>query len=225
MKHYDTKSLRLKFHVNDKVSFEFSKQVLSGMIARLNPKRAHIIGEDGQEYQIPYEMLTLLAKNQKNLEKSRGRLELEAIKRLALKFMTKHNLHDWSFEFDNGSTRAGCCKYGKKLITLSHEYARYTSIKDIKNTILHEIAHALVGAKHHHDAVWKAKAIEIGCSGERCHDIQFTPPRYLVKCKNNCWVAAAERRRRNTVCKHCNGEIIYLTYTDERWDREAKQRI
>ena len=36
-------------------------------------------------------------------------------------------------------------------------------------SLLHEIAHALVGRKHNHDAEWKAKAREIGCTGERTH--------------------------------------------------------
>ncbi len=59
--------------------------------------------------------------------------------------------------------------------------------EEVKDTILHEIAHALVGKAHHHDDVWRAKALEIGCSGRRCHDLQFTPPRYLVTCERGCW--------------------------------------
>src|SRR5690606_4367091 len=31
----------------------------------------------------------------------------------------------------------------------------------------HEIAHALVGSRHGHDDVWRAKALAIGCSGSR----------------------------------------------------------
>ncbi len=226
MKQHNTENLRLKFQVNDKVRFEFKGQVLLGIIARLNPKRAYIVCEDDQEYQIPYSMLTLLFKAyNRYLGKSRGKLELEAIKRLAKKLMAQHNLSGWDFQFDNGSKRAGCCNYRKKLISLAYEYARYASVKDIKNTLLHEIAHALVGSEHNHDAIWKAKAIEIGCSGERCHDVQFTPPKYIMKCQNNCWVTTADRRRQNKVCGCCSGEIIYSTYTYERWDKESRQRI
>lgn len=36
--------------------------------------------------------------------------------------------------------------------------------EDIKDTVLHEIAHAIVGGKHHHDCVWKACCNKIGCS-------------------------------------------------------------
>lgn len=35
--------------------------------------------------------------------------------------------------------------------------------EDIKDTVLHEIAHAIVGGKHHHNNVWKACCNKIGC--------------------------------------------------------------
>lgn len=37
----------------------------------------------------------------------------------------------------------------------------------IENTVLHEIAHAMVGNKHHHDRVWRDCAQRIGCNGNR----------------------------------------------------------
>jgi hypothetical protein len=36
----------------------------------------------------------------------------------------------------------------------------------IRDTILHEVAHALVGENHNHDEAWRAKAIELGATGE-----------------------------------------------------------
>lgn len=35
--------------------------------------------------------------------------------------------------------------------------------EDIKDTVLHEIAHAIVGGRHHHDCVWKACCNKMGC--------------------------------------------------------------
>ena len=49
---------------------------------------------------------------------------------------------------------------------------------EIEDTLLHEIAHALVGRRHHHDAVWRAKAREIGCTGQRCHSVSFASTRW-----------------------------------------------
>ena len=90
---------------------------------------------------------------------------------------------------------------------------------DIDDTLLHEIAHALVGKAHGHDQVWQAKAVALGCSGRRCHDVQFTPPRYIVTCANACWVTTAERRQRGAVCRTCHGPVRYTTYTEHRWQQ------
>lgn len=213
--------LRLQFHVNDTVSFDFKGQERSGIITRLNPKRAHIVCANNQEYQVPYALLTLSAPAKKTADSStiRTSSELEAIVRLAQRLIQQHHLEQWSFQFDHGTRRAGCCHYDQQVISMSYEFARHASEEDIRETILHEIAHALAGKSHNHDAMWRAKAREIGCSGNRCHDIQFMLPRYIVTCENHCWVATAERRQRNRVCKHCHGKLLYQTYTEARWKR------
>ena len=91
--------------------------------------------------------------------------------------------------------------------------------EEIDDTLLHEIAHALVGKAHGHDQVWQAKAVALGCSGKRCHDVQFTPPCYIVTCDKACWVTTAERRTRGAVCRTCHGLVRYTTYTEERWQQ------
>ena len=211
---------RARFNAGDRVSFAFRSTVLHGVVVRLNQTRTHVLGEDGKEYQVPYGMLNSLGMNQSLATTTRNEAELDAIARLARELIAKHQLNQWSFQFDNGTKRAGCCQYATRLLSLSHEFAKRAPEEEISETILHEIAHALVGQAHGHDDVWRAKAGEIGCSGRRCHDLQFTPPRYIVKCEQNCWVATAERRRRGVVCKHCRGTVVYLTYTEERWSSE-----
>ena len=217
-----TDSLRLQFHVNDRVSFVFKKQKLQGTITRLNPKRAHIICENENEFQVSYALLTQISRpdTQDETVINRNEVELEAIAERARAIIAQHRLNQWSFQFDHGIRRAGCCQYDTHVISLSYNYAKYTSDQNIQEAILHEIAHALVGKEHNHDALWRAKAIELGCSGNRCHDIQFTPPRYIVKCQNNCWIATAERRRRGALCRTCHGKVSYMTYSEERWAKE-----
>jgi len=221
--HSRADQLRLQFQVNDRVSFELKRQVVQGVLTRLNPKRAHVLCDDDEEYQVPYGLLTVISTTQNGSAINQNAAELNAIAELARELMARHQLSHWSFQFDHGTKRAGCCHYKTQVISVSIEYAKHSSEAEIKDTILHEIAHALVGKAHNHDAVWKAKAVEIGCSGQRCHDVEFTPPRYIVKCQNNCWVATAERKRRGSVCKKCHGNLIYLTYTEERWDIEKRQ--
>ena len=53
------------------------------------------------------------------------------------------------------------CKNGKKII-LNVEYVIHTSKEEIKNTILHQIAHLLVGVDNGHNEIWQEKAKELG---------------------------------------------------------------
>ena len=90
--------------------------------------------------------------------------------------MTQHGLiaKGWSFEFDTAKRRFGVCRYGSKRIGLSAPLTNANEEAQVKDTILHEIAHALVGHGHGHDSVWKAKCREIGAKPERCYTQEDT---------------------------------------------------
>lgn len=90
--------------------------------------------------------------------------------RLARSLMNQHGLGHWAFEFDRAKVRAGICCHGQRVISLSEPLTRVHTEAVVRNTILHEIAHGLVGGGHGHDAVWRAKARSIGCDGKRCYD-------------------------------------------------------
>ena len=82
----------------------------------------------------------------------------------------------WKFGFDLAPARGGICRDTEKQITLSVTYCLKASEAEIIDTILHEIAHAIVGPRHGHDAVWKAVAQRIGGTAERCHRVEHTTP-------------------------------------------------
>lgn len=195
--------LRARFAPNDPVEFRFRNGMKKGTLGRTNPKRA-IVCVDDEEYHVPYECLIPLEENADEREQ-----RMESILQQALELMHKYGLIKWCFKFDHSTRRAGCCSYRNKTISISFELARNASASDIRDTILHEIAHALVGKKHNHDTVWQTKAREIGCSGERCHRMVFSPPRYHVTCANGCWTHTAERRNPSLVCRTCGGKLIY----------------
>lgn len=199
-------NLRARFAVDDPVCFEYRRSMLEGTLIRTNPKRA-IVRVGIEEYQVPYECLILVGDIDRQREE-----RMETILELALGLIHEHGLNEWRFEFDHSTRRAGCCNCRDKRISISFDLARNAADEDIRDTLLHEIAHALVGNKHHHDAVWKAKAREIGCSGERCHRLRFVRPRYSVSCENNCWTHTAERRDRRLLCRTCGGKLIYSPY-------------
>jgi len=116
-------------------------------------------------------------------------MDLYEARKLAIELMDKHELllSGWYLSFDNAKRRFGCCNYGLKQISLSKHLVSLNAEADVKNTILHEIAHALVGFKHHHDWVWKTKAMEIGCTGDRCYsskNVATPEAKYLLVCPN-----------------------------------------
>ena len=115
-------------------------------------------------------------------------MELQAAKTLALRLMNEHGLLEsrWTFTFDNAIRRFGSCQYRGRRITLSKKLVSINDEARVRNTILHEIAHALTPG-HHHDSVWQRMAISIGCDGERCYDskeVSTPETRYVGTCPN-----------------------------------------
>ena len=125
--------------------------------------------------------------------------------------MAKHGLiqSNWRFEFDNARRRFGVCKYSTKIIGLSQHLVALNDEAQVKDTILHEIAHALVGPKHGHDWVWRRKAIEIGCNGERCYksaEVATPQSKYIAECVGCKKIYKAHKKRKiNRSCKNCSG--------------------
>ena len=100
------------------------------------------------------------------------------------RLLREHGLDDWTIVADRAKTRAGVCRFGRRQIGISAPLTVLHSEEEVLDTILHEIAHALVGPQHGHDAVWRAKAREIGCSGERCvsSDAPRVPGDWVGRC-------------------------------------------
>lgn len=129
-----------------------------------------------------------------------------------------HKLVGWNLVFDHAKRRLGVCKHRRKQIGISSYMLAdpETSEQNVKNTLIHEIAHALVGKKHGHDAVWKAKAVSIGCDGSRCgRSFESTPKPYVIRCKKGCWSVGRFRWQAvgdllKRPCRKCGGGLEYL---------------
>lgn len=91
--------------------------------------------------------------------------------RIAYQLMSRHRLVDWRVELSRHTSTFGTCNDYTRVIQLSETLVRNNDEKQVRETILHEIAHALVGCHHDHDEVWRRKAIEIGCNGRTKYDI------------------------------------------------------
>jgi hypothetical protein len=92
--------------------------------------------------------------------------------------MNEHGLIDWSVRLNQNpdSKFLGLCSYKDKCIILSAHHIDIHPTEDVKNTILHEIAHALVGPGHAHNETWATKAREVGCDNTLpCSNLSLDP--------------------------------------------------
>lgn len=125
----------------------------------------------------------------------------------------------WHFHMNNNQRRLGYCSHRDKRISLSQHYI-YTNGENWRNTLLHEIAHALVGPGHKHDAVWQAKCREIGARPVAlAHPSVKTnaKPNYEIRCPSCGWFVKRFRmksRNFGSTCPKCGTEveIFKLTY-------------
>ena len=143
--------------------------------------------------------------------------------KLATELIKKHGLVGWSFKLNTNKRRLGVCKYNSRkygsmfgthlynfssadsggVIEISIHHLK-DGVEKVTNTILHEIAHALVGPGHSHDHVWYSKAKAIGCDGKRCGEGMEVEPNYIGTCPGGHKHTAFRLRRGRKSCTACN---------------------
>jgi len=137
-------------------------------------------------------------------------MDLKEATNIAIDLMIKHELWDWNFDYHTRKSAFGTCNYTKKTIFLSAPLTLACQEHAVKDTMLHEIAHALVGPGHNHDYIWERKAIEIGCNGQRCNhyddmDVSNVRYKYVAHCpKCGRMFGVSRRKKRRSSCP-CTG--------------------
>jgi predicted SprT family Zn-dependent metalloprotease len=122
--------------------------------------------------------------------------------------------------FDNAKTRAGICRAVPREIGLSRVLTQLHSRAEVNDTILHEIAHALVGPAHGHDDVWRDKALAIGSSATRC--VPGNAPRLVGPWVGTCPVGHETTRHRQPTrvqsCGQCSRTFDARAVLDWTWN-------
>ncbi|MGV8968157.1 MAG: SprT-like domain-containing protein [Cellulomonas sp.] len=133
-------------------------------------------------------------------------MDIDEARLLAIELMRQHQLTGWRVVFDRARTRAGICRFDRQEIGLSRVLTALHPPELVRETILHEIAHALTGPGHAHDAVWRATARGIGSDGRRC--VSASAPRppapWVGECARGHEVTRHRRPARPTSCVRCN---------------------
>ncbi len=189
---------------------------LRGRVGSLRTLQADVVGDDGDEWVVPYAAIVEV-ETAPEVECS-----LQEVEATAKRLLDEHQAtgvvdRRWTFGFDLATSRAGVCRYREQRIDLSVSYCLAAGRAEIEDTILHEIAHAIVGPQHNHDAVWQATARQIGCVGERCHRVQHSAPKWIGECGcGQQWFRQTLQRRmmHNRICAKCRGAITWRRNTD-----------
>jgi len=141
-------------------------------------------------------------------------MDIQDCSNLTNGLMAQHGLFDkgWTFAYDRAKRRLGLCSYRKKTIFLSSYYVQLNDEGNVKDTILHEIAHALLDPDIGHGYLWRQKAIEIGASPNRTGKANHVEPRYDIVCPNHGIIGHMYRNKRKNltfVCKSCKSPVTY----------------
>lgn len=135
---------------------------------------------------------------------------------LALELMEKHGLREghwssprfWNFDWFNGRKTLGHCEYYTRTIRLSLPFVRLNPEEAVRNTILHEIAHALAGRGTGHGPLWKAHCRRIGARPERCSTPPVrVPTRYVGRCPAGHELGRHQRPRHDSSCGKCSSRF------------------
>lgn len=202
------------YPIGSRVRFAHDGGTMAGTVASLKRRQALVHTDQGR-WNVLYSLLELVERS------TVGECSLAETEALANDLIKRHKADsglakDWRFGFDLAPSRAGACKYGERRIDLSVSFCLSASRTDIIDTILHEIAHAIVGKAHNHDAVWATKALEIGCTGERTHAVRHTAPRWAGECGcGQQWLRQRLSRKvaNGARCPRCKGEIDWQPYS------------
>jgi hypothetical protein len=95
--------------------------------------------------------------------------DLQEVRATADALITRYLDASWSFAFDNAKRRAGLCDYRAKRISVSRYLAARYDDETNRQTLLHEVAHALAGPQAAHGPAWKRTARSLGYVGGTTH--------------------------------------------------------
>lgn len=132
-------------------------------------------------------------------------MDLDAAWALARELMDEHGLGGWRLELDRAKRRAGICRHHQRAIGLSAPITRLHPEAEVRDTILHEIAHALAGPRAGHGPAWAAVARRLGCSAQRCvsEEAPSVPGTWVGICPQGHTADRHRRPERVLLCTLC----------------------
>jgi predicted SprT family Zn-dependent metalloprotease len=143
-------------------------------------------------------------------------MELCDAQLLARGLMKKHGLRGWAYATNKRKKTLGLCFSRLKRIELSINFIMHNNQAIVTETVLHEIAHAIVGTEHGHDDVWKEMAERIGASPKRTtRNVVMPLGKWQATC-GGCGLLFSRYRRpkypMGSSCRQCGPDDGLLSY-------------
>jgi predicted SprT family Zn-dependent metalloprotease len=143
-------------------------------------------------------------------------MELVEARRLVVKLLRRHGLRGWTYATNKRKRTLGLCFSKLKRIELSVNFVSHNPQPVVLETILHEIAHAIVGTEHGHDDVWKEMARHVGASPSRTtKNVTMPHGKWQATCGGCGHLFSRHRRPKyldGNSCRRCGPELGQLFY-------------
>ncbi len=147
-------------------------------------------------------------------------MKLDDAATMARNLMNQHGLQHVPFGWTRKTRQFGVCLFARssgfepytaKMICLSSVLVQANTDEHVRDTILHEIAHALVGPQAGHGYTWQSKARELGCDpSPRCGaNVKMAPGKYFATCPCGRSHEAYRMPTRAKVCRDCRAKLVY----------------
>jgi hypothetical protein len=94
----------------------------------------------------------------------------------------------WRFRWTRGIKQLGVCRFERLgpfssayrvEIGLSRQHAQEGDFQQVRDTLLHEIAHALAGPGQGHNRVWQAHCLRIGAQPKACAPLSVVKSAFI----------------------------------------------
>ncbi len=137
-------------------------------------------------------------------------MDFDDAAKLAKTLIAEHKLRGWVFVYNRGKRTLGMCDYTRRRIELSMYFVAHNDEEAVRDTVLHEIAHALAGEKAGHGAKWKSVCKRIGANPERLDREAVMPKGHWEAVCPGCGESHRRFRRpllgRHYFCRPCGPE-------------------